>query len=366
MRRLNFYLFRQLLIAFLFTATAVSCVVLFTQMFRLLSIVIDNAGTMMVFFRMLGLSVPTFLPLVLPLALGTATVFTYHKLAVDSELPVMSAAGISPMRLAKPALVLGVLVSAACLVLTLWVTPQANRSLVNLQYKGRNSYAVFLSRPGSFNDMAEGVTFYAHRRGAGGVLEGVLIHDVRNADMPVTIMASSGQVVVTNGQPQMIVFNGRRQEMDVQTGKLSELAFDQYVLELNALHSTSSRRLADPREQTIHDLLHPTDEMLTHRASYGHLMTELHQRLAAPWLALAYMLIGLAAILVGEFNRRGAGRRILIAAFSIVVVQASFMSLSGVTAQHRGLVVLLYLTTLLPILIGLYLLRSASAARGPA
>src|ERR1700744_4932674 len=102
--RLDLYLFRQLATAFLFAGIAVTFVILFTQSFRLLSLVFDNSATMVFFFRLMALSVPTFLPLVLPLGLGVAVVFVYHKLAVDSELVVMRASGISPMRQARPAL----------------------------------------------------------------------------------------------------------------------------------------------------------------------------------------------------------------------------------------------------------------------
>src|ERR1700691_424796 len=103
--RLDLYMFRQLVTAFLFAGLAVTFVILFTQSFRLLSLVIDNSATMLFFFRLMALSVPTFLPLVLPLGLGVAVLFVYHKLAVDSELVVMRAAGVSPMRQALPAFV---------------------------------------------------------------------------------------------------------------------------------------------------------------------------------------------------------------------------------------------------------------------
>ena len=357
MKRLEFYLFRQLLTAFLFAALAVSFVVLFTQSFRLLSLVIDNSATLWIFFQLMGLSVPTFLPLVLPLGLGVATIFVYNKMAIDSELVVMRAAGISPMRQAMPALVLSSFVVLICLVLTLWLTPAANRELVALQYKIRDSYAVFLSRPGNFNDITDGLTFYAHKRGGNGALEGILIHDVRKAEDPVTIMANTGQVVDNNGSPQIIVFNGRRQEMDLVTGKLSELSFDQYVLDLNALRSASGERLPDPREQTILELLNPTEQMVNGRASRDHLIGELHQRFASPLLALAFSLIGLSAILAGEFNRRGMGKRILVAAITIIVVQAGFMSMTGVIARHIWLAFALYLIPLITVPISLGLIN---------
>jgi lipopolysaccharide export system permease protein len=358
MDRLSLYLFRQLMTAFIFAATAVAFVILFTQSFRMLSLVIDNSSTLWIFFELMGLSVPTFLPLVLPLGLGVATIFVYNKLAIDSELVVMRAAGISPMRQAMPALVMGSIIFAVCLVLTLWITPAANRNLVALQYKIRDSYAVFLSRPGNFNDITDGLTFYAHRRDSGGALEGILIHDVRKPEAPVTIMANTGQVVTNDEQPSIIIFNGRRQELDVKTGKLSELAFDQYVLDLNALRSASGPRLADPREQTIWELLNPTTEMVNARASREHLMAELNQRFASPFLALAFTLIGLAAILAGEFNRRGMGKRILIAGLAIIALQAGFMSVNSLIARHMDFAFTLYLVSLVPMLLGFSFINS--------
>jgi lipopolysaccharide export system permease protein len=358
MRSLNLYLFRQLATAFLFAAIAVTFVMLFTQSFRLLSLVIDNSATLMIFFHLMALSVPSFLPLVLPLSLGVGVLFVYHKLAIDSELVVMRAAGISPMRLARPAFVLAAIVAIVCYALTLSLTPAANRALVELQYKVRDSYAVFLSRPGNFNDITDGLTFYARRRGSHGELEGILIHDVRNPQDPITIMADTGQVIDSETQPQIVIFNGRRQEMDPATGRLSELAFDQYVLDLNALRATSFRRLPDPREQSVYELLHPTQEMLTRRTTKGHLMAELHQRLALPLLAFSYTLIGLAAILAGEFNRRGMGQRILIASSVIVTVEATFMSLVSGIAQHAWLVPAFYLAAFIFVPIGLVLLNT--------
>ena len=59
MRSLNLYLFRQLASAFLFAAVAVTFVMLFTESFRMLSLVIDNSSTLLIFFQLMALSVPT-------------------------------------------------------------------------------------------------------------------------------------------------------------------------------------------------------------------------------------------------------------------------------------------------------------------
>lgn len=147
MPRLSFYIFRQMMIALVFSAAAVSFVVLFTQSFRLLSLVIDNSSTLWIFIQLMALAIPTFMPLVLPLSVGLATIFIYNKLAVDSELVIMRAAGVSPMRLALPAILVGTVVMVACYACTLYLTPAANRSMVALQYEVRNNYAVFYPVP---------------------------------------------------------------------------------------------------------------------------------------------------------------------------------------------------------------------------
>jgi lipopolysaccharide export system permease protein len=349
MNRLPLYLFRQLTSAFVFASVAVAFVILFTQSFRILSLVIDNSSTLFMFLKLMALSLPTFLPLVLPIGLGVAIVFVYHKLAMDSELVVMRSAGISPMRQAFPALALTVLTLLACYALTLWITPAANRKLVEWQYQVKDGYAVFMSRPGVFNDITEGLTFYAHRRDTKGGLEGILIHDVRQSDKPVTIMADSGQVMTSNDQPQIVIFNGRRQEMDIASGKLSELSFEQYVLDLNALRHTTNTRRPDPREQTTYELLHSTRDPSKYKSD-EFLIAEFNQRISSPLLALSYALIGLAAILAGEFNRRGMSRRIFIAATSIIIVQAVFMSVNSMVAKNLWMAIFL---VLIPVLVSL-------------
>ncbi len=354
-RILTAYIFRQLAMTFAFATGAVTFVVLFTQSFRLLTLVIENSATMLIFFKLLGLSALTFLPLIIPLGLGIAVVFIYNKLAADSELTVMRSAGMSPVLLVKPALILTGGITVFCLLLTLWIAPAANRNLVSMQYKMRNSYAVLLSHPGSFNDLSDGVTFYANKRGQSGSLQGILIQDVRQPERTVTTMAATGQLIETNGEPRMVIFNGRRQEFDRATGHLSELAFDQYVLDLDALRNTGTGRFPDPRELTLAKLINPPQDLLKARGPLSRFRGELHLRLATPFLSFSYGFIALAGILAGAFNRRGMAWRILFSALAIVVIQAAFMTLSGFVSRDSRLAFGLYALALLPAPLGMAL-----------
>ncbi len=361
-RRLYGYLFRQSLVAFIFATAAVSFVVLFVQSFRFLSFIIDNAGTAVVFLQLMGLLIPTFLPLVAPISLGIGILFIYHKFAVDSELVVMESAGISPLHLARPALALAAGVALFGYLLTLWLTPAANRELVALQYKVKDSYSAYLIRPGAFNDLADGLTFFARGRDSDGDLVDILVHDVRHPEAPVTIMAQRGQLVLIDGQPQIVVFNGRRQEITPKTGHLSQLAFDRYVLDLQMLRAdTAAKRLPDPREQTVSELIdamrHPS---APHRATPERVRSEFIGRLATPLLAFGYTLIGLTAILVGAFNRRGMTGKIVIAVLADIALQSAVLWQSSLVGHNGWMIPVLFLSILSPIPVCLYLLT-----RGP-
>lgn len=355
-RRIDLYLFRQILTAFLFSGIAVTFVVLFTQSFRMLSFVIDNSGSAFVFLQLMGLMIPTFLPLILPISVGIGVLFIYHKFAVDSELVIMRSAGISPMDIAKPALALAGIMIVVGLALTLWVTPAANRTLVSLQYKVRDQYSALMIRPGAFNDLAEGLTFYARRRASHGGMEDILVHDVRNPQKPVTIMAKTGRFSVERNIPQVVVFQGRRQEVDVTTGRLQELEFDRYVLDLHLLNNKGDKRQPDPRELPFTELVKAQKDNGLSKG-IGKARAELHQRLAGPLLSLTFALLAVTLILVGDFNRRGMTRRVVSAAVAIVVVQAAMIGLVSQISKSAWIIPLLYLAILAPIPLCLHLLR---------
>uniref|UniRef100_UPI0013D986C0 LptF/LptG family permease n=1 Tax=Stenotrophomonas maltophilia TaxID=40324 RepID=UPI0013D986C0 len=73
---------------------------------------VTNSGqTIALFFLMTSLGIPVLVTLIAPISLFMAIVQTLNKLNGDSELIVMAAAGVSPVRLMRPFVTLTVLVS---------------------------------------------------------------------------------------------------------------------------------------------------------------------------------------------------------------------------------------------------------------
>ncbi len=79
---------------------------------------------------------------------------------------------------------------------------------------------------------------------------------------------------------------------------------------------------------------------------------------------MAFALIALAAILAGEFNRRGQVRRILWATAAVIIVQLGYLGATNLTVKVPALAPLLYLVPLAAGILAAYLLFTPATRRG--
>lgn len=355
MNQISRYLLRNLSVATVFVTAGLSAAIWLTQSLRLVELVVEGGAPFWIFLQLAVLTLPTFLAVVLPLGLLASVLFTYNRLTMDSELVVMRAAGMGPLALAKPALVLAGIVTLICYALTIHIGPAAQRELVRLRYAAQSDYSAVLLREGTFNDVGEGLTVYVRER-HGGELSDLLIHDARKPDLLTTVVAESGQLVTGNGTPQVVVYNGTQMTFSPETGRQDWLEFSRYTVDLQVLRRQIGDRQPDPRERSLWDLIqlsaNPQDA-----AAAGRLRAELHSRLANPLLALAFTVIALAALLPGEFSRRGQVRRIGLAAVLALLLQSAVLGLSNLVGKIPALVPLLYATALLPVIGGLWYMK---------
>jgi lipopolysaccharide export system permease protein len=369
MNRLTLYLLRHLSTSMLFVTAGLTLVIWLTQSLRLLEVVIDGGAPIGMFLQLMLVTLPTFLSIVLPIAALVAILFTYNRLTQDSELVVMRAAGVGPFGLARPALMLGLLTTLACYVLTLQVSPWAHRELVQLERLARSEFSTVFLRDGVFNDVDEGLTVYVRRRGAEGDLEGIMIHDSRVPERPVTVLAERGTTVEGPSGTRVVVYNGQRQEMDRATGRMSQLFFDRYAIDLTVFESEYAAREPEARERSLGELIQAQRDPQGSGEERQRLTTELHQRLSAPLSGIGFAMTALAALLTGEFNRRGQVKRILAGVVAVVLLQSANLGAANLASDRPDLAPALYVIALLPTVVGAWMLARSRLNRrrpGPA
>lgn len=342
MTSLTRYVLRQTLTLTIAFTLVFSTAVWLVQSLRLIDLIVNRGLSAGLFLQLAILIFPRFVEVVLPIAIFLAVLFGYHRLISESELIVMRAAGVSQVVLARPALILGACGTAALVLMATYLLPASYREFKDLQFEIRNRFASTLIQEGVFNTLSDNLTVYVRSRDRRGELTGLLIHDTRVASKPTTLFAERGALVDTPEGPRILMVNGTRQQLDPETAKLSVLTFDRYTLDLSGGRDAAGLRYREPEERYFHELLFDVDPADTRLA------LELHLRLVNPFAAIVFALIPLACLLPSEFNRRGQGRRILIAVVLALLFEVSDVGAKNLASRSLAALPLLYADVLVP------------------
>lgn len=354
------YIFRNLTIGTIFVAATLSFIVFLTQSLRFLEIILEANSSGSSLLLITALALPRFFEIVLPLALMTATLFVYNKMTLDSELIAIRAVGQSPSALARPALTLGSIITLLLWINAMWVAPASVNKMQQMRLSLTAEFSNYLFREGVFNQVGKGLTVYIHKRAKQGELSGLMIYDSRDKSKPPsTILARYGQIIAGPEGQQVVVYEGSRQEFDPKSKNLQRLEFDKYTIDLPSVSPTRTR-WREPDERTLGELLSPDLNNEKDKEHVQEFMNEVHRRVTTPLLTLAFTLIALNALLLGEVDRRGQTPRIILAVILIVLLQSLSLATINLTRASSIGLPLLYLVTLGPIAFGMYLLSERS------
>ena len=342
MKGLNRYILRQLAVPMLFITLALTGVVWLTQSLRFVDMIVNRGLSAAEFLYITFLLMPGILVLILPISLFCAILYAYHRLAYDSELVVMRAAGLSQRSLANPALVLAGVVAVCLYVLTLYLMPLGFRTFKDRQFTIRSNYASVLIQEGVFNELMRGITVYVRSRGASGELLGILVHDNRVVAKPVTVMAERGFLIDSPEGPRFVMENGNRQEVGQENRQLSLLYFDEYTLELGLITKDAEERWREPGERYLDELFSPGTS-LDDQNNATRMIAEAHKRLTTPLHALILALIAVAGLLSGELDRRGDWRRIAGASMAALIFEITAFALVPLVGKSPALAPAIYL-----------------------
>jgi lipopolysaccharide export system permease protein len=350
MKTLDRYIRRQSLGAMIFVTAALSIAVWITQSLRLIDLIVNHGLSVELFLYLAVLLLPRFLDVVMPIGVFIAVLFTFNRLAIESELVVMRSAGLSPLSLARPVLALAGIAFLALMSLSIYFLPAANRAFKDLEFEIRNRFVSSLVQEGTFTTIANKITFYARSRDSRGDLSGLMINDDRDPLHPVTILAERAAFIDTPSGQRIVMVNGNRQQFDTRTRHLSVLTFERYTLDLGTLHDASMVRFHEAQERFLPDLFFPPAGL--NPSLRRTFIAEANQRILIPLSAFSYALIPLACLLPGELNRRGYAKRVALAVGAAFLFQLIALGVEDLAGRYATLIPLMYVVDLLPFVIG--------------
>lgn len=364
MNQIERYIFRIALGAFLAGLIGLTGTIWVTQALRELDLITAKGQTLLIFLFVTGLSLPTLVVVIAPMALFIAVVYALNKLNGDSELIVMSAAGMRPRAILRPFLTLAMTVSFLVGFLTIVVMPASFQELRDVITRVRGDFIANVVKEGQFTALDNGITFHFRERGQNGTLLGLFIQDSREAGKSKVYLADRGNAVEVEGQSYLALEKGSVLQQQKDSRDSSILTFERYTIDLAAFAPPDSDVIYKPRERSTTQLLFPDKSEGYYKLQKGRFRAELHDRLSSWLYPLALAFIAFAALGDPRTTRQGRGLAVAGAVVAVVALRIAGFAATSAAARSTGAVVAVYAVPLLAIGLSSLIIFHGPAVRG--
>jgi lipopolysaccharide export system permease protein len=341
------YIFRTATLAFLAALGILTAVIWLTQAMRDFDLMTTKGQSLIVFFHVTGLIVPSLLMVIAPIALFIAILFSLNKLNGDSELVVAAAAGLSPVQLFRPYAALIVAAALFSAFMSVWAMPASFRAMRDAISQVQSDFLTRIVRPGAFNGLQPGLVFHYRDRGPGGALLGIFMLDTREEGQRNVYLAETGIASKLGDQNFLVLETGTIQRQDSGANTPAMIVFDSYALDLAHFGSRAEGAPLRPRERTTRGLLDLDANEPYVKANEGRFRAELHERFTAPLYALAMGMIAFAALGAPRTTRQNRGLAMAVAVACAIVLRVGGFGASAMIARDAGAVPFAYALPLL-------------------
>jgi lipopolysaccharide export system permease protein len=368
--------------AFLAALSTLTGMVWLTQILRRFDLVTSQGQTILMFFTVTGLALPTLIQLTAPMALFLAITYTLNKLNGDSELIVMSAAGFSQWQLFRPLFLFALVVTAVTALLSIEGGPLSVRMLRDQLAVVNADVISNVAQPGRFAALDRGLTFHIRERAPGGALRGIFVHDSRDPKAITTYIADRGQIVSSDAGLFLVLEDGTMHRSAETASGASMVEFKNYAFDMSQFGAGDKASQSSAADMPFYELLWPSkddpnpkvegsrnskiEDNRNPKAEESRIRVELHKRLSAPLYPIAAFIIPFAFIGAPQTTRQNRNAAISGAALLFMAIEIAGFGTWGFVQRNEYAWFLPYLMPVAAIVPGLLVVGGFIELRTPA
>jgi lipopolysaccharide export system permease protein len=281
------YIFRTTLASFVLVLVSLTGVIWITQALRGIDLMTSQGQTILTFLGITSLVIPALVLIISPIALMIAISHTLNKLATDSEIIVMNAAGLSPVRLFRPFVFATLVVALMVAFIAAYLAPEGLRRIKQWDAEITADVLTNVLQPGRFAQLDQNLTIRIRERQPGGLLKGIFIDDRRDPKERVSIVADHGTVVKNTDGSFLILEDGNLERFEVGKRDPALVAFGRYGFDMSKFNQNHDVTLGI-RERYLWELLAPEDSDPIYQQLPGQFRAELHDRFMSPIYPFAF------------------------------------------------------------------------------
>jgi lipopolysaccharide export system permease protein len=282
------YIFRTTLASFALVLVSLTGVIWITQALRGIDLMTSQGQTIVTFLGITSLVIPALVLIISPIALMIAISHTLNKLATDSEIIVMNAAGFSPFRLFRPFFFATCVVAVMVAFIAAYLAPDGMRRIKQWDAEITADVLANILQPGRFAQLDQNLTIRIRERQPGGVLVGIFVDDRRDPKERVSIIADHGTVLKNEGGSFLILEDGNLERFETGKREPALVAFGRYAFDMSKFSNQGHDTTLGIRERYLWELLSPSPDDPVYQQLPGQFRAELHDRLMSPIYPFAF------------------------------------------------------------------------------
>jgi LPS export ABC transporter permease LptG/LPS export ABC transporter permease LptF len=319
MRTLDRYVLREALVPFALALLVFTFILIIPFIIAQAETMVAKGVPWLTVAQVMVTLLPQALGLTIPMSLLAALLVALGRLSGDREVVAMLACGLSPLRLLRPALALGLVAWAGTSWVMLSAIPDANQRFREITTQLVADRAEGEVKPRVFFEDFPGFVVYVREVPADGGWTGVLAADTRSPEHPVLFLAERGRMLVDRGKRtiQMVLTNGTRHATTARDPDGYEVVrFSEIV---QSLDPESVFPRAGPargeREMSIAELRSRAEALEKDGHSAHNPLMEIHKKFSIPAACLVFALIGVA---LGASDRKDGRFASFVVGLSVI------------------------------------------------
>jgi lipopolysaccharide export system permease protein len=360
------YILRTTLAAFTLVLVSLTSVIWVTQALRGVDLMTSQGQTIVTFLGFTSQIIPSLMLVIAPIALMIAVAHTLNKLATDSEVIVMNAAGLSPIRLFLPFAYAALVVALLVAFIGVYLAPDGLRRAKRWNAEITADVLTNVLQPGRFAQLEQNLIIRVRERQPGGILVGIFVDDRRNPGERVSIIADHGSVVKTDVGSMLVLEDGNLQRQDVTKRDPVLVAFTRYALDMSRFSRGGADVAYGIRERYFWELISPDPNDFIYQQLATQFRSELHDRIMAPIYPVAFAVMTFAFLGAPRTTRQSRNFSIGCSITATFALRAAGFACSVIAVRNAGAIALQYAMLFASIAAGLWIIIGGIVIEPPA
>ncbi len=296
MKIIRTYLLKEIFPPFVLSLFISTVILTAGNVIQMADLIINKGVNALEMFLLVVYLMPSLLTFTIPISVLSAVLLGFARLSNDNEIIALRASGVSIFKIASPVLLVGLIISLACIPLNYKVMPESSFRARKLVKEIGVKNPIALLEPGVFIKLFKDYVIFIYDMN-GNKLKHIRIYQPQDNAPTRTLIAESGEIIADAGEGKVKIklTNGIADEVDPENpDTMYKLVFKNYYLTLDLKDKLRKQIVQKKaREMTLDELKKELIEFNKKSIDTTPIQIEMHNKVSLAFSNLIFILLAI-------------------------------------------------------------------------